>query len=458
MKKSPLAILAVTLFIDLLGFGLILPLLPVYIRHYGGQPWVGGMLLACFSVMQFVFSPIWGRVSDRYGRRPMILMSLCGSAISFLAFGLAPNLAVLFLARVAAGILSAASLPTAQAYIADVTTPEKRASGMAVLGASFGLGFALGPLIGGYFSRFSLFGGSPLSTPAYVAALLCLLNFLWALFMLPESHFPSKEAPQGGASGERKGARDLFASINRALFSPTVGPQLLVFAFATFAFTAVESSFSWLVLLRFNLMIHRSAEMGWAAGHHALTWSALPVHQQQPLIEKAQAAATTQIFMVVGMTILVVQGLVMGGLARRIGENRLVMFGAGLLTFALLGIGLAQSFTVILFLSAAIAIGNGVLNPSLSALITQSAGPEERGTLSGAQQGLGSLARIIAPPINNSLVQVHTGIPFFGSAALMCAAFLLSLRLKPLIQQAKSPTAEPPTTRPVAAPTVEIPH
>src|SRR5579862_7814791 len=108
MKRSPLIILAITLFIDLLGFGLILPLLPVYITHYGGKPWVGGMLLASFSTMQFIFSPIWGRASDKYGRRPLILLSLVGSAISFSAFGFAPNLAFLFVARVAAGILSAA--------------------------------------------------------------------------------------------------------------------------------------------------------------------------------------------------------------------------------------------------------------------------------------------------------------------------------------------------------------
>src|SRR5437588_435112 len=127
MQRSPLIILFVTIFIDLLGFGLILPNIPVYIQHYGGAPWVGGVLLACFSITQFVFAPIWGRLSDRVGRRPLILLSLIGSSVSFFIFGWAPNLWVLFVARVAAGILSSASLPTAQAYIADVTPPEKRA-------------------------------------------------------------------------------------------------------------------------------------------------------------------------------------------------------------------------------------------------------------------------------------------------------------------------------------------
>jgi len=442
MKRSPLIILAVTLFIDLLGFGLILPLLPVYITHYGGRPWVGGALLACFSVMQFIFSPIWGRVSDRIGRRPMILMSLFGSATSFLAFGLAPNLTVLFIARVCAGILSAASLPTAQAYIADVTPPEKRAGGMAVIGASFGLGFAFGPIIGGYASRFALFGSPPLATPAYVAAMLCALNFLWALFMLPESHDAEARKAHGGHEQAERSVLSVFPDIARAMRSPAVSAQLLVFAFVTFAFTAMESSFSWLVVLRFHSEIVQGTMESWQRAHPDHLWSSLAGITQTSLIEKTQAAYTSRIFTIIGLTILFVQGAVMGGLARRIGENRLVMFGSCLLTFTMLGIGLTHSFVVIELLAVCIAVGNGVMNPSLSALITQSAGPQERGMLSGAQQGLGSLARIIAPPINNTLVQINTGIPFFSSAALMTVGFVLSLRLKPLLSGVKAGAAE----------------
>lgn len=436
MKRSPLIILAVTLFIDLLGFGLILPLLPVYITHYGGRPWVGGALMASYSVMQFLFAPIWGRVSDRYGRRPMILMSLCGSAGSFLAFGLAPNLAVLFAARVAAGILTAASLPTAQAYIADVTPPEKRASGMAVLGMAFGLGFAFGPAIGGVFSRYSVFHLPPLSTPALVAALLALMNFTWAFFMLPESNVDRVAREHG-----EKGLLEVFPAIVHAMRSPTVSAQLIVFAVVTFAFTAVESSFSWLVILRFYKEIERAAIQTWHAAHPLTSWASLALSQRRALIEKSQAAVTSRIFAIVGLTILVVQGAVIRGLAHKVGENRLVMFGAGLLTLTLVGVALAQNLLLIYILSACISIGTGVMNPSLSALITHSAGPQERGMLSGAQQGLGSLARIIAPPINNYLVGINTAIPFFCSTVLMSIAFALSLRLKPLLRQ---DTSDPP--------------
>lgn len=440
------------MFIDLLGFGFILPLLPVYIKHYGGTPAIGGLLLGTFSLMQFIFAPIWGRASDRYGRRPLILLSLLGSAFSYFCFGAAGSIAVLFVARVASGILTAASMPTAQAYIADVTPPEKRAGGMALLGMAFGLGFAFGPMIGGILSQYSLFGGPPLATPAYFAAALALVNFVLAFFLLPETHTDRQETM------ERRSALDAFPAIARALRNPTIGAQMTVFAFATFAFTAVEASFSWLVILRFQPVLiqmaahqwqtytHlpfaklplelRSALPGassWAAFAH-LPFSALPQTLQTLLREKAATKVTSQIFTVVGLTILVVQGVVMAGLSRLIRENRLVAIGALLLTGTLIGLALAPNLTTIYLLSACIAIGSGIMNPALSALITHAAGPQERGTLSGAQQGLGSLARIVAPPINNKLIEIPhgTGIPFFVSSLLMGIAFFLSLRLQPL--------------------------
>lgn len=445
MKRSPLIILFVTIFIDLLGFGLILPNMAVYIQHYGGQPWVGGVLLACFSITQFIFAPIWGRLSDRVGRRPLILLSLIGSAISFFFFGWAPNLAVLFVARVAAGILSSASLPTAQAYIADVTPPEKRAGGMAIIGAAFGLGFALGPVFGGILSQHPIGHITGLAMPAFAAALLSLVNFCFAIFLLPETHHD--RSPSDHA--EDKGILDVFPAIARALGNPVLGPPLAVFAFATFAFTAVESSFSWLIIRRFDGVIKRAATTAWNHAHPAQLFTSLPVHTQvgiitqQDLIDKAAVAATTSVFTVVGVTILITQVAVMRGLARRVGEHRLVMLGSLLLTLSLVAIAFANDLMWLRVLSAFIAIGNGVLNPSLSSLISQTAGPKNRGAISGAQQGLGSLSRIIAPPINNALVGIWTGIPFLASAIIMGGAFVLSLRLRPQ-GGAHPPDSEPP--------------
>ena len=439
MKNTRLLILAVTLFLDLLGFGLIIPLIPVYILHYGGKPWVGGALLASFSTMQFIFYPIWGRLSDRIGRRPLILMSLIGSAISFVAFGFAPNLAVLFIARVAAGILSAASLPVAQAYIADVTPPEKRASGMAVLGAAFGLGFVCGPALGGILGSYSLFGLQAIQTPALFAACVCALNFVWAFFALPESHTDRSET----ASSKSINVLDVFPAIHRALSNPQISAQLWVFTFATFAFTAVEASFSWLVLIRFHDVLLQNAQTAWAAGHAG---QALPAALTREMLEKAQTRATSVIFAIVGVTSLIVQVAVIRGLARKVGENWLVKFGSAVLALTLLGIAFAPSLPYLWLTAAGLAIGSGVMNSSLSALITAAAPANERGSLSGTQQGLGSLARMIAPPINNYMVGVDTKIPFLSSFVMMSGAFLLSLRLKPLSRA----NADKPSESPVS--------
>jgi len=425
MKRSPLIILFITLFIDLLGFGMILPLLPIYITHYGGKPWVGGALMATFSFMQFIFSPIWGRASDRYGRRPLILMSLIGSAVSYFFFGMAKSLAVLFAARVASGILTAAGIPTAQAYIADSTTPEKRAGGMAMIGAAFGLGFAFGPLIGGALGQFSVFGLPKLATPALFAAGLALLNFVLAYFLLPESHTNREAITESSRRGPMEGMR----SIGKTLQNPAVSAQMTVFAFTTFAFAAVESSFSWLILIRFHDTLLARVQHTWHAAHGDAVMSAA---LQKNALEAAQTGATTVVFGIVGITVLVTQLMMMGGLARKFGENRLVMFGTLLMTGCLIGIALAPNLPTLWVASCLLAIGNGVLNPSLSALITQSAGPNERGAISGAQQSLGSLARIIAPPINNSLVEMNTATPFLSSAVLMSIGFLLALRLRPM--------------------------
>ncbi|MCW3053642.1 MAG: Arabinose efflux permease [Chthonomonadales bacterium] len=428
MKRSPLIILFITLFIDLLGFGMILPLLPIYISHYGGGPRVAGALMATFSTMQFLFSPIWGRASDRYGRRPLILLSLIGSAISYFFFGMANSLAVLFAARVASGILTAASIPTAQAYIADVTTPEKRAGGMAMIGAAFGLGFAFGPMIGGVLGQYSVFGLTKLATPALFAASLALVNFVLAYFLLPES-LPNRNRAGAPEPGQRRGPLDGMRSIGTTLRNPSISPPMIVFAFTTFAFTAVETVFSWLIILRFRAALLQNVHHTWQLAHGA---AVMPAALEKTALEAAQTGATTVVFGIVGITVLVTQLMMMGGLARKFGENRLVMFGTLMLTVCLLGIAFAPSLPLLWVASCFLAVGNGVLNPSLSALIMQGVRPNERGTVSGAQQSLGSLARIIAPPINTSLVAMNTAIPFVSSAVLMSIGFLLALRLRPL--------------------------
>lgn len=398
MKRSPLVILFVTVVIDLLGFGIILPLLPLYVKQFDGTPVIAGWLATSFSIMQFLFAPIWGRVSDIHGRRPMILMSLLGSAIAFFLFGIASNLWMLFAARIAAGILTAASLPTAQAYIADVTPPERRARGMAMIGVAFGIGFACGPWIGGALGRYGL------AVPAFFVAGMALLNFIGSFFALPESL---------GRSNPHAREVVLFdlARFVRAMRSPALGQLLTLFSVATFAFALMEATFTWLVLLRFIEPQH-GATLGKAA------------------LEAKAAATVGPIFGLVGITAVLAQGAVMGGLAQKLGERTLVRLGALALTLTLFGIGVTGSLGLLTVLAACLAAGNGMMNPSLSSLVSKVADPDERGGVLGLQQGLGSFARIIAPPLGTWLLQsISTGSPYFLSSALMGIAFLLSLNL-----------------------------
>ncbi len=405
MKRSPLIILFITVVIDLLGFGIILPLLPLYVKQFNGTPVQAGFLTASFSIMQFIFSPIWGRLSDLHGRRPLILFSLFGSAVTFLMFGLASNLWILFAARILAGIATAASLPTAQAYIADVTPPERRSRGMALIGVAFGIGFACGPWIGGALGKINL------AYPAFAVAGLAVLNLIWSSFALPESHLTERDEAHARKVEIFNIRR--FASV---FHNATLGELLTVFSVATFAFALMEATFTWLVLLRF---------IEPRFGAH-LTGAAL---------ETKTAATVGPIFGIVGITAVFSQGAVMGGLAQRVGEMRLIWLGSIILTGALLGIGTTHSLTILAVLAACLAAGNGMMTPALSSLISKAAGSNERGGVMGVQQALGSFARIIAPPLGTWLlgVQIFTrfGSPYFLSATVMAVAFLLSLNLKP---------------------------
>src|ERR1041385_7178910 len=210
-RRSPLVIIFITIFIDLIGFGIVIPVLPLYAEKYQASETVIGLMLASYSMMQFVFAPILGRLSDRVGRRPVLLVSLLGTSLGFLLmgfahripfgvalFGLSPVVVWLFLARIIDGI-SGGNISTAQAYIADVTPPEERAKGMGLIGAAFGLGFILGPAIGGVLAKYPIHGHhGPL--PCFVAAALSIVNLVWATFGLAESLPKEHRRHDGGRS------------------------------------------------------------------------------------------------------------------------------------------------------------------------------------------------------------------------------------------------------------------
>jgi multidrug resistance protein len=380
MKRSPLVILFVTVFIDLIGFGIVLPLLPFYAQHFGANALLVGLLSTSFSLMQLLFAPVWGRLSDLVGRRPVILVGLFGSSISYLTFALAPSLTILFLSRILAGI-AGANISTAQAYIADSTQPENRAKGMGLIGAAYGLGFTVGPAIGGILSQYGY------AVPAFLASALALANFGAAWWLLPESRNPSEVTYriQRGLNWQR---------LRTGLQHPELGVFLILFFIATFAFANLEATFALMTARKFGF----------------------------------DARANGYLFAYIGVLITVVQGGLTGRLAKRFGERRLIsvglfcmIFGLGLLPYSL---GLKSLLLVLVLLVG----GQGSTNPSISSLISQSASTEDQGGILGVAQSLASLARILGPIWGGfTFDALGFQYPYLTGSLFMAVAFSLSL-------------------------------
>jgi len=380
MKKSPLVVLFVTVFIDLIGFGIVLPLLPFYAKHFGASALLVGLLSTSFSLMQLLFAPVWGRLSDRVGRRPVILVGLLGSSISYLTFGLAPSLPILFLSRILAGI-AGANISTAQAYIADSTQPENRAKGMGLIGAAYGLGFTVGPAIGGILSQYGY------AIPGFFASALALANFVAAWWLLPESRNLSGQThhTEGGLNWQR---------LRTGLQHPELGTFLILFFISTFAFANLEATFALMTARKFGFDAH----------------------------------ANGYLFAYIGVLITIVQGGLTGRLARRFGERRLIsaglfcmIFGLGLLPYSL---GLKSLLLVLVVLVG----GHGSTNPSISSLISQSTGSEDQGSILGVAQSLASLARILGPIWGGfTFDALGFQYPYLTGGLFMAVAFSLSL-------------------------------
>ena len=380
MKRSPLAILFLTVFIDLLGFGIIIPLQPFYAKHLGADGFMVGMLSASYSFAQFLFSPIWGRLSDRIGRRPVLRFSMVMQALGFFIFGYADSLPLLFVARILAGV-GGANISTAQAYIADVTPPEGRAKGMGLIGAAFGLGFVLGPALAGILAK----AFNP-SVPAYVAGALSLLNFLVASRFLPES------LKVLGKKGDPQASRgELFA---QGLKVPRLGLLWFVFFCNTFAFAAFEPTFALYANWRFNF----------------------------------DEAHTGYVFAFVGVIIAIMQGGVVGRLVKKVGEEPLVLAGIVCLGVALLLLPYAPTVPSLTADMGLLAIGNALIQPTITSLVSK-ASPFEYGGVLGVNQGLGSLARAGGPPLGGKLFDLSPthGAPFLTAAAILLFSLVVSV-------------------------------
>ncbi|MBI3557108.1 MAG: MFS transporter [Deltaproteobacteria bacterium] len=379
MKKarSPLFIIFVVVFLDLVCFGIVIPILPYYARQFGASATALGWLMTSYSFMQFFFAPVWGRVSDRIGRRPVLLASMTGIMLSMVVLGFASSLFWLFAARTFAGICGA-NISTATAYIADVTDEKDRTKGMGMIGAAFGLGFIFGPAIGGVLSRFGL------GTPMFAAAGLSLANIAYAYFKLPEPPITRELREQ-----HRHKRFDARA------FRETMGDSrtrmaTLLFFVVTVAFTQMEVVFALFMLARHGF--------------------------------NAQSAGLLLAFM--GIIMVGIQGGLIGKLSKRFGESRLVIAGPLLMALGLVLLAQTQPMGFVFAAMTLVAIGNGITNPSLSSLASKGAKPERRGATLGIYQSAGSLARVVGPPIAGwAYDALGVQVPFLIAAGTMAFAF-----------------------------------
>jgi len=389
MKKiSPLAAIFLTVFVDLVGFGIIVPLLPFYAEHFHASPETVTLLMAIYSLMQFFSAPLWGALSDRHGRKPMLLASLLGIGLSYLWLAFAHSLWALFAARALAGIM-AGNIAAAQAYVADVTPPEKRAQGMGLIGAAFGLGFILGPAIGG------LLGGEDPTAPRFLgpglaAAGLSFLALIFAVVALKESLDPAHRT----VAGHRPLSR--FSALAAGLGDPQLRLTVILLFLVTFVFAGMEATFA----------LWSERAFGWGPAQNGY------------------------VFAYTGILAALVQGGLIRRLAARFGESHLVLQGAVALGLGLLAIPFVHSLIPLLVAMALLAYGAGVSNPALSSLISLRSPDEARGATLGISQAATSLARILGPALAGlAFGGFGRGGPFLAGAVVMLGVLLLALRL-----------------------------
>ncbi|HVZ72815.1 MAG TPA: MFS transporter [Polyangia bacterium] len=399
VRAASLGTLFLTVFLDLLGFGLVIPFLPGLARDLGASDFVATLQGAAFSLMQFLFVPVWGRLSDRIGRRPVLLWSIAASAVGMIMLGLGHSLVWLFVARIWSGIATA-NIAVAQAYIADVTTRETRARGMGMIGLAFGLGFIFGPAVGGILSRWPVpgIGGHVGTLPAFVAAALSIVNLLLALRTLPESRPASARA---GMTARRAIPLDPTA-IRAALRVPGMPVAVATNFFIVMWFAGMEQTFR-----LFNEDVFGISPAG-----------------------------TGAIFTLVGVVSATTQGGLVGRLSRRFGEARLIIAGATILAVSFALLATSPSFgaaakVALYAASGLIALGSGLATPTLPAYASKHTDPHDHGLVLGTLQSAGALGRVAGPAIGGILYStLAPSAPYaVGSVGLLLVAIVATARL-----------------------------
>ncbi len=382
-RKSSLAILFSVIVLDLIGFGIMIPILPFYAEEYGANATTLGFLLTSYAGMQFLFSPFWGRLSDRWGRKKILLLTMTGSSLGLLILGLANSLPMLFIGRIFSGIFGA-NISVATAYVSDVTTEENRAKGMGLIGAAFGIGFILGPALGGILSIHSY------ATPILFAAGLSALNVVYAWRRLGESRSGQTRTPLG---------------ILKTLQLPAVSTLCLLNLLFTLGVTQLESTFAFFMKDRF----------GYDAKHVAY------------------------VLVLMALIMVLVQGGLIRRLAPRFGEKKLLISGALILALAFIFVPTSPNVAWLLFPLSIASLGRGICQPSLLSLASKSADPAIQGSVMGTFQSAASLARVIGPTVAGLLYDQNTSLPFYCAATLITATLILAAGFHPTSQTQHNP-------------------
>ena len=387
----PLMIVFLTIFIDLVGFGIVIPLLPFFAEEFNASPVDVGILVSSYSFMQFVFAPVWGNLSDRCGRRPILFFTILGSSVGYLMIGLAGSLMVIYAGRILAGV-TGGNLSTAQAYIADVTSRENRARGMGLFGMAFGLGFILGPALAGILSKFGM------RVPFLFAAGLSLVNAILLYFILPESRRFEPHDPAVEKKSRWTELAGVFA--NRRFTLVTIEYFLLVMAFSF-----MTTAFAYYTMFKFGY----------------------------------GAVGTGYLLAYVGVLAAVMQGLIFARLASRFGEPKLIIAGSLILVASLILVPFISEnsggLLILLLGIAGFAVGNSIASPGLTSLASKTTDELQQGKSLGVLQSAASLARVIGPLatgvlLNNAVGEVDDVTilrTFWVAAGIMLIAFLTAV-------------------------------
>ncbi|GHO92087.1 tetracycline resistance MFS efflux pump [Reticulibacter mediterranei] len=384
-KRSPLFLMALTILIDFTGFGLVIPLLPFWAERLGANAFEVGLIITVYALAQLLFTPVLGTLSDRYGRKPIIVASLFIEAVALVMTALANTLPLLLLARFIGG-LGASNIGSAQAVVADVTEKQDRAKGMGLIGAAIGLGFVIGPAAGGVLAP------TGQTLPFWVAAGVALVNAVLVFLFLPETHKRASGETEQTHHGNR-GLGILFSGWRNAARYPSVLSMVLVNLLYTIAFTGMEAIFA----------LFTQHTFGWGASQNGY------------------------IFTYIGIIVVIMQGGLVGRLVKRWREPGVLLAGLVLMAVGLISLAFSTRFALLLVTLGILSVGDGAVTPTVSTLLSFASPVEMQGEMLGLSQGVGGLGRIVGPLIAGSLYTFGSALPFVVGGILVILAAIVAL-------------------------------